>query len=333
MAARPKAARMAALILALLVALAVALPAVAQEEGTRFRAEVISVADGDTARVRALDDGKLHILCFKGVDTPETEKRGRRSEPGQAFGEEAKRFTVEHALKRVVEVESYGRDAYGRILAVLHLPEGDSVNSRLVRAGLAYAFAIPGETPPAERIAEEAVARAEKRGVWGAPWRVRPSLYRKYGSLKYVERDYRDVSEAMRPAPFPRLAVAPAEGPGKVAPADLMKRMARAKVRHLGVAAEYRDAAGARFHAVPFIDPAPKGFPFRVVELPAELAGAVGMTPPERSRIDAFLAARGEKGGAEEIRVAWVDPSAVEWTVLPKDEQLYELLVPVAAGR
>ncbi len=124
---------------------------------------VVRVVDGDTIEARIGDE--VEDVRYIGVDTPETVKPGA---PVQCFGPRASAFNhrlVEGRRVRLVfGVER--RDAYGRLLAYIHLGPR-FVNATLVRRGLARSLTIP----PNDRFAslfrrlELRAARAGK-GLW-----------------------------------------------------------------------------------------------------------------------------------------------------------------------
>jgi micrococcal nuclease len=128
-------------------------------------ASVIRAVDGDTIEARI--DGRLEDVRYIGVDTPETVKPDT---PVQCFGPRASSFNhrlVEGRRVRLVfGVER--RDAYGRLLAYVHLGRR-FVNAMLVRRGLARSLAIPPNDrfAPLFRRLELRAARAG-HGLWGA---------------------------------------------------------------------------------------------------------------------------------------------------------------------
>jgi micrococcal nuclease len=128
-------------------------------------ARVTRVVDGDTIEV--LLGGQSEDVRLIGVDTPETVKPDT---PVQCFGERASHFTKRRLTGRRVRLV-FGverRDAYGRLLAYVHL-RGRFFNPILVRRGLARSLAIPPNNrfAPRFRRLELAAARAG-RGLWGA---------------------------------------------------------------------------------------------------------------------------------------------------------------------
>jgi len=126
-------------------------------------AQVAFVYDGDTVR---LNDGEKVRLI--GINTPE---RPRKGKPAQPLANEATR-----QLKKLLRASNnriglrFGqerRDRYGRLLAYIYNPEGDSLSGRLLEAGLATTLFIPpnlSEVSCYQRV--EASARQHKRGIW-----------------------------------------------------------------------------------------------------------------------------------------------------------------------
>ena len=126
---------------------------------------VTRAVDGDTIEARI--GGRIEDVRYIGVDTPETVKPDTRV---QCFGPRASAFNHQLVERRQVRLD-FGverRDAYGRLLAYVHL--GDRfVNAMLVRRGLARSLTIPPNDrfAPLFRRLELGAARAG-RGLWGA---------------------------------------------------------------------------------------------------------------------------------------------------------------------
>lgn len=132
--------------------------------GADVAAHVVRVHDGDTLTVRI--DGRQERVRLFGIDAPE------RAQPHGAAAREA---LVSRVAGREVRLVEHGRDGFGRLLAVVHLPLLD-VNADMVRAGHAWAFQRSGGD--ARLLALENEARAARRGLWRdpraqAPWRWR----------------------------------------------------------------------------------------------------------------------------------------------------------------
>lgn len=94
-----------------------------------FDADVLSIADGDTIRVRD-DAGAIHRIRFNSVDTPEL---------AQDFGTVARDFIVNKIGNDRVTIEAEGEDQFGRLIAVVKV-NGENLNEELLRAGLGWWF-------------------------------------------------------------------------------------------------------------------------------------------------------------------------------------------------
>jgi endonuclease YncB( thermonuclease family) len=127
-----------------------------------FTGKVVKVSDGDTIQV--LRNGRAEKIRLAGIDCPEKK---------QAFGQAAKRFTLNLAAQKVVTVEVETKDRYGRSIGEVFLPDGRSLNQELVRAG--YAWMYRKYSSDATLAALESEARAARRGLWAdsnpvPPW-------------------------------------------------------------------------------------------------------------------------------------------------------------------
>jgi endonuclease YncB( thermonuclease family) len=126
---------------------------------------VVRILDGDSLAV--LSGGDEVEVRLHGVDAPEG---------GQACGNRARRFAGDLAFGRQVELRPRGKDAYGRTLAEVHLPDGRSLNRELVSAGLAWHYRKYSDD--ADLAAREKEARAARRGLWADPAPVPPWEWR-----------------------------------------------------------------------------------------------------------------------------------------------------------
>lgn len=128
---------------------------------------VVRFDDGDTIAVDM--EGKTETIRFIGVDTPETHDPRK---PVQCYGKTASAFTKQLIGDSPVRLEadplSGNRDRYDRLLRYIYLPNGTLVNEALVTGG--YAFAITGfpHTKMDDFVRDEAAAKVEQRGLWGA---------------------------------------------------------------------------------------------------------------------------------------------------------------------
>jgi endonuclease YncB( thermonuclease family) len=129
------------------------------------------VADGDTLTV--LHDGRPEVVRLHGVDAPEK---------GQPFGTRARAYTGTLVFGQTVTVRVHGRDRYGRTVGEVWLPDGQSLNEALVRAG--YAWWFPRYSADVRLATAEAEARAEQAGLWGDPGAVPPWEWRRAGRAR-----------------------------------------------------------------------------------------------------------------------------------------------------
>lgn len=128
--------------------------------------ELVYVYDGDTLKLK--DGRKVRVL---GVNTPELERKhewGYR--PAEPLAAEAKRaaqgfFAGSKRIRLVYDKQA--KDRYKRTLAYVFDERGGSLESYLLRRGLAFHIAIPPNIALAECLAEvEVAARQQKLGVW-----------------------------------------------------------------------------------------------------------------------------------------------------------------------
>ena len=136
------------------------------------RAVVDHVVDGDTLDVRVA--GRFARVRTLQIDAPESSST-RYGHPDRC-GAAAKRYAESlTAPGRVVALQYAGdsrRDAYGRLLALVHLGGARAITwqQRMVRAGWAEVLVYHGNTTgllPALR-ADAAYARTHRLGVWAA---------------------------------------------------------------------------------------------------------------------------------------------------------------------
>ena len=124
----------------------------------QFTGTVIAIAEGDTITVLNADKQHVKIRLY-GIDCPEI---------GQAFGNHAKQSTSDAVFGKRVTVQPTGTDRYGRMVAIVLMPDGNSLNEHLVRDGLAWVypqFCIREEICAPLTKLEQAV-KLSKRGLW-----------------------------------------------------------------------------------------------------------------------------------------------------------------------
>ncbi|NBF39639.1 MAG: nuclease [Spirochaetes bacterium] len=128
---------------------------------------VVEVRDGDTIEVD-VGTGTVAVRLH-GVDCPES---------GQPYGQQAARYTTRHTLGRRITVEVTDRDRYGRLVGIVWLPDGGSLNEALVAAGLAWWYRTYAPDDATLRRAEQQ-ARDAQRGLWSRPGAVPPWEWRR----------------------------------------------------------------------------------------------------------------------------------------------------------
>jgi micrococcal nuclease len=131
------------------------------------RAELVSVIDGDTIKVKNEETGTKNVRLI-GLDAPELEA---------CFGQEAKQATEKMLKDKVIRLDKdiSETDIYDRLLRYLIVEPKDEkednilFNEYLIRQGLAFYY----PSSPNNRFREllmgaEKEARDAKRGMWGA---------------------------------------------------------------------------------------------------------------------------------------------------------------------
>lgn len=131
-----------------------------------FSGKAVKVSDGDTIQV--MRDGKAEKIRLSGIDCPES---------NQPFGQAAKRFTLDLAAHKIITVEVESKDRYGRTIGEVTLPDGSSLNSRLVEEGYAWWYRKYSNDKTLEEL--ESKARARKKGLWSDPHAIAPWDWRR----------------------------------------------------------------------------------------------------------------------------------------------------------
>lgn len=134
--------------------------------------KVVTVSDGNTAKIVQSDTGTLVKVRFAGIDSPEKK---------QAYGQEARKYINGLIAGEMVRVEPVGQDRYGRTVGYIWL-NGKEINLKIVAAG--YAWMYRQYSPkPKSRAAKyhnaEASAKVRKAGLWQDPNPIPPWEWRK----------------------------------------------------------------------------------------------------------------------------------------------------------
>lgn len=146
----------------------------------KFDAKVLSIADGDTMKVKLLGryKGKTAKVRLLGIDTPETHYQERSQ---GVWGEKAASFlskTTPVGTRVQLELADSRCDNYGRLLAHIW-KKGKHVNRMLVNQGYAVNYCIYPETRYCRefgKLTDEAIR--DRRGFWGSKTEV-PYVWRR----------------------------------------------------------------------------------------------------------------------------------------------------------
>lgn len=157
--------KFSSILFALLLSIAVLFPVPSSAQPCA----VLSAHDGDSIRVRQ-PDGRSVAVRLYGVDCPEL---------GQPYGDEARDLTG-RLVGQVVEVQPTGGRSWGRVVAVIVLPNCDTLQAALVEAGLAWVdgrFCRRHECDDLRQA--QSMARETRRGLWADEGAVPPWVWRR----------------------------------------------------------------------------------------------------------------------------------------------------------
>lgn len=131
----------------------------------RISGTVTDVHDGDTITM-LLECSRLVHIRLASIDCPELH---------QQYGYTARRRVKNLTYGKQLQIDSLGKDRYGRIIALVILPNGDTLNHTLVREGLAWQYT---KYDSSARLYElEQQARNNHTGLWKynatPPWEWR----------------------------------------------------------------------------------------------------------------------------------------------------------------
>ena len=132
-----------------------------RQEGP-FSGRVLKVFDGDTLAIE--QRGVNRCVRLFGVDAPED---------SQEYAAQATVFMKAQADNQIVTVAGLDVDVYGRLVALVTLPNGQSLGHELVAAGFAWWYRFYASNDTALQ-ALEAAAKASGRGLWADPAAVAP---------------------------------------------------------------------------------------------------------------------------------------------------------------
>lgn len=133
--------------------------------------DVLTVHDGDTVRVQSAEGEAVSIRVY-GVDCPEL---------GQPYGAEARDMTSQLLSGQRVEIlPAQARKSYKREVAVVMLPDGETLEDALISGGLAWVDGRYCKRPECDNWRQhQANAKAAKRGLWSADNPIPPWTWRR----------------------------------------------------------------------------------------------------------------------------------------------------------
>jgi micrococcal nuclease len=124
--------------------------------GQTVSGTVVSVADGDTVRLRLDGSGKTIRVRLEGIDAPEQ---------GEPFSTQARNATRVLLFNRKVSLKASDVDNYDRLVARVFVDSKDS-SLQLVESGLACHFTRFANDPSLAKA--QVTARTAGRGFWAA---------------------------------------------------------------------------------------------------------------------------------------------------------------------
>lgn len=138
---------------------------------------VVKVIDGDSLIIAAKNQ-ELEVRLY-GIDCPEF---------GQPFSRKAINFVKQRLRGREVQVDSYYRDRYGRLVAVVS--EGEkTINGLLVEEGLAwvYPYFCKKNICQSWKIFQRR-AKLKKKGLWKMDQPIPPWQWKKLKKMKQAKQ-------------------------------------------------------------------------------------------------------------------------------------------------
>lgn len=121
--------------------------------GLAQAASVVGISDGDTLTV-LVDQRQVKVRLAE-IDAPESK---------QPFGARSKQSLSELCFQKDAELETAGKDRYGRTIARV-ICDGTNANAEQVRRGMAWVY-VRYARPASPLYALEAEAKSTRAGLW-----------------------------------------------------------------------------------------------------------------------------------------------------------------------
>ena len=142
--------------------------------GNVLSGKVTGVVDGNTIEMLA-DDNESYKISLFGIDSPE---------PGQAFGEQAKKALEKMILNKNVNVNIQGKDRWGNRLGIVLIEGTIDPRYNLLEAGLAWT----AERDPIQELeAIKEKARMSGKGLWKEQDPTPPWIYRRQQTMTQLK--------------------------------------------------------------------------------------------------------------------------------------------------
>ena len=138
--------------------------------GSIYESPVTRISDGDTFSIR--HQGNIFKIRVFGIDCPEM---------GQTYGEEAKAFAQRILpIGQAVKWEYLYTDRFKRVVAIVYLSDGSTLQEALIQEGLAWVYERYCDRPICEDWRSmESQARAKGAGLWLRADSIPPWEWRK----------------------------------------------------------------------------------------------------------------------------------------------------------
>ena len=135
----------------------------------QFNGNVSKIVDGDTIWVKS--SNKTIKIRLSYIDAPELK---------QNFGIQSKEYLAGLVLGKDVEIHSYRRDRYKRVIGEVYIHNNDEsifINAKLLKSGHAWVYKRYRRNPYLMNL--ENFARKNKNGIWDLENPIKPWEYRK----------------------------------------------------------------------------------------------------------------------------------------------------------
>jgi len=135
----------------------------------QFDGKVSKVIDGDTIWVE--NDNSNIKIRLSYIDAPELQ---------QDYGIESRDFLSNLVLGKNVEIHSYRRDRYKRVIGEVYIHNNNEsifINAKLLKSGHAWVYKRYRKNPYLMNL--EKYAKINKNGIWGTYNPIRPWEFRK----------------------------------------------------------------------------------------------------------------------------------------------------------